>query len=242
MHIGGGLSQGWRLDLRALWGCCYHNTVADRICEIRLSTPVSCYPSWCQGDVHEDDAWRMLGRNPVEVGPNSLVAMLENRATSVAAFVQVKREPLPSMTAYAGCCEHLVASENDKSCCFWQVSFHFGACLAWVTSTCNINVSTAPWSYLLSLFQRRRALNNWVAESLFAYCVAACRMRWSGYRVDYTGRSRWHPLLLSLTHWAIDKELDFLKLGALPLGRCGDGMFYFWGAMTIGNFGFTVGI
>ena len=62
----------------------------------------------------------MLGRNSVgnvRGWTEFLVLMLENLA-AVAAFVQVKREPLPSKTAYAGCCEHLVASENDKSCCF----------------------------------------------------------------------------------------------------------------------------
>ena len=62
----------------------------------------------------------MLGRNSVGNArgwTEFLVAMLENGA-AVAAFVHVKGEPLPSKTASTGCCEHLVASDNDKSCCF----------------------------------------------------------------------------------------------------------------------------
>ena len=100
---------------------------------------------------------------------------------AVAAFVQVKREPLPSKTASAGgLWEWQIPAVSDKfhSTLLLDVTV---ACLASVAS--NVNASTAPWSYLLVSF---------------AYCVATCGMRWSGYMVDYTGRSRWHPLLPSL--------------------------------------------
>ena len=57
------------------------------------------------------------------------------------------------------------------------------ACLASVAG--NVIALKASRSYLLvSLFQRRGTLNHWVAESLFAYCVAACRKRLSGYQMD----------------------------------------------------------
>ena len=62
----------------------------------------------------------MVGRNPVgnvRGWTEFLVLMLENLA-AVAASVHVKREPLPSKTDSTGCCEHLVASDDDKSCYF----------------------------------------------------------------------------------------------------------------------------
>ena len=90
--------------------------------------------------------------------------MLENRA-AVAAFVQVKCKP-SHQNASAGCYEHFVASEKDKSRPAISNKFHSmlllditAACLASVAS--NVNASTASWSYLLlALFQRRRALNH----------------------------------------------------------------------------------
>ena len=57
-----------------------------------------------------------------------------------------------------------------------------------------------------------------------------------GYGVDYTARSRRHPLLLTQGH----DILGFSEVGALRLGRCG-GMFCFLGALTKVMLGFTVG-
>ena len=93
----------------------------------------------------------------------------------------------------------------------------------------------------VGLLRWRRALHHWLAESLLANCVAACQVRWSGCRLDYTGRSRWH-LCWRLLPRAIHKGmLGFSEQGALPLGRCG-GKFCFLGALTIGMTSFTDGM
>ena len=150
---------------------------------MRFSTPVSCNPSCCQADVHEEDAWRMVGRNPVgnvRGWTEFLVAMLENLA-SVAAFVHVKREPLPSKTASTGCCcEHLVTTDNDKSCCFWQV-FIQCCCLMLLLHVLHqlrvpgtVNASTAPCLVISSCTfiseKNSQPLGGWIIVGILLCC------------------------------------------------------------------------
>ena len=200
---------------------------------MRFSTPVSCNPSCCQAAVHEDYGWRMLGRNSVgnvRGWTEFLVAMLENCA-AVAAFVHVKREPLPSKTASSGCCEHLVASENDKSFYFWQVSFNVAP---WCYCCMSCISCVYPVLYMLRqllghiflyLYFREEALSTtgWLNHCRNIVLLPA----------EYVGQVIWWTNQvgaednLCCCHWprAIDKGIvDFLEQGAIPLGRCG-GMF-----------------
>ena len=168
VHVGGGLSQGWRLDLRVLWAGCYHIILlltGVARWGFLLLLLVYCTWGWCLKDAGKKPRWECKRLDWI-----SCCNAWKSCCCCCFCTSQVWAFPIRLLLLVAVSTLLPLRKTNPAI----SNKFHSmlllditAACLASVAS--NVNTSTASWSYLLlSLFQRRRALNYWVAESLFA--------------------------------------------------------------------------